>query len=276
MIPDSNHMTDAEYHAHPAMNYSRLKHLRESPLHFRNACDNPKPSSAAMSWGSLVHLLCFEPTRFDQTYKVTTETNKRLKAYKVAKAEAEAEGLQLVTDTDLETANRAACNVLAHPWVAKLLDCGSLTYRVGKTAVESMHFWEQPEGFGDCRMKTDISRLFDDTLLGCDLKTTRSTHRFSFRRDARMFGYDLQAAHYLHGLADKHGVELGNVTLDWRIIAVENVAPYDVTVYQFSVDTIDNALAEYDALGKLYRTCVENNNWPGRGRHDLLDLTWRA
>ena len=88
--------------------------------------------------------------------------------------------------------------------------------------------------------------------------------------------HERQAAHYLHGLADKHGVELGNVTLDWRIIAVENVAPYDVTVYQFSVDTIDNALAEYDALGKLYRTCVENNNWPGRGRHDLLDLTWRA
>ena len=26
-----NHMTDAEYHAHPALNYSRIKHLRESP-----------------------------------------------------------------------------------------------------------------------------------------------------------------------------------------------------------------------------------------------------
>ena len=269
MMMNSNHMTDAEYHAHPAMNYSRLKYLRESPLHFRNACDNPKPQSAAMSWGSLVHLLTFEPTRFDQVYAVTTETNKRLKAYKTAKAEAEAEGLQLVTDLELRTANHAARNVLAHPWVAELLDDK-------RTAVESMHFWKQPEGFGDCRMKADVSRMSDEGLLGADLKTTRSTHRLSFRRDARMFGYDMQAAHYLHGLADKHGVELHNVTLDWRIIAVENVAPYDVTVYQFSVETIDQALADYDALGKLYRTCVENNNWPGRGRHDLLDLVWRA
>ena len=87
-----NHMTDAEYHAHPALNYSRIKHLRESPLHFRHACDNPKPSSTSMSWGSLVHLLVFEPFMFEQRYEVTTETDKRRKAYKDAKAKAEESG----------------------------------------------------------------------------------------------------------------------------------------------------------------------------------------
>ena len=90
-----------------------------------------------------------------------------------------------------------------------------------------------------------------------------------------MFGYDIQAAHYLYGLADRFGVELGNVFIDWRIIAVENVAPFDVTVYQLSDGTLDQALRDYDALAELYRTCVDNNNWPGRGRHDVLDLVWR-
>ena len=263
-----NHMTDAEYHAHPAMNYSRIKHLRESPLHFREACDNPKPSSSSMSWGSLVHLLVFEPFLFEQRYTVTTETDKRRKAYKEAKAEAEANGRELVTDEELNKANRAAKNVTAHPFVAELL-------ADERTLVESMHFWEQP-GFGPCRMKVDVARLNDFGILGCDLKTTRSTHPLSFRRDARMFGYDIQAAHYLHGLADRYGVELGNVAIDWRIIAVENVAPFDVTVYQLCAGTLDQALRDYDALAELYRTCVDNNSWPGRAAHDTLDLVWRA
>jgi len=262
-----NHMTDAEYHAHPALNYSRIKHLRESPKHFRHNCDNPKPSSTSMSWGSLVHLLVFEPFMFEQRYEVTTETDKRRKAYKDAKAKAVEAGRELVTAADLETANTAAKNVSAHPYVAELL-------ADDRTLVEKMHFWKQP-GFGDCRMKVDAARLADDGLLGCDLKTTRSTHRLSFRRDARMFAYDIQAAHYLHGLADLYGVELGNVKVDWRIIAVENVAPFDVTVYQLSYDTIDQALRDYDALAELYKTCVETNVWPGRGAHDVLDLVWR-
>jgi len=96
----------------------------------------------------------------------------------------------------------------------------------------------------------------------------------SFRRDARMFGYEVQCAHYLHGLADRYGVELGNVAVHWSIIAVENVAPFDVTVFHFSVDTIDKALCEYDALAELYEICVETNTWPGRAEEADLDLTW--
>lgn len=265
---NSNHMTDAEYHAHPAMNYSRLKHLRDSPAHFRNACDNPKPPSTSMSFGSLVHCLVLEPDQFGQRYEVTTETNKRLKAYKVAKADAEERGLELVTDLDLSNAHRAAGNVLAHPWVQELI-------ADPRTLVEHMHFWEHDE-LGPCRMKVDLARLVPNGLMGCDLKTTKSTNPYSFKRDARMYGYALQAAHYLYGLADLFGVQFGNVALDWRIIAVESVAPFDVTVFELSDETIEEAMQEHDTLARLHRICVEDNHWPGRNPHAELDLTWRA
>ena len=265
-MKNDNQMTDAEYHAHPALNYSRIKHLRESAKHFRHACDNPKTSSSSMVFGSLVHLLVFECEKFDERYVVTDATDKRTKAYKEAKKAADETGRDLVTEAELEAANQAARNVTSHPWVAELL-------ADKRTEVETAHFWTQP-GFGEVRMKVDAARLSPDGLHGVDLKTTRSTHPLSFRRDARMFGYEVQCAHYLHGLADRYGVELGNVAVHWSIIAVENVAPFDVTVFHFSVDTIDKALCEYDALAELYEICVETNTWPGRAEEADLDLTW--
>jgi len=259
-MANDNQMTDAEYHAHPALNYSRIKHLRESAKHFRHACDNPKKSSSSMVFGSLVHLLVFEREKFDERYIVTANRRFWLK-----NAAAET-GRDLVTEAEFKAANQAARNVTSHPWVAELL-------ADKRTEVETAHFWTQP-GFGEVRMKVDAARLSPDGLHGVDLKTTRSTHPLSFRRDARMFGYEVQCAHYLHGLADRYGVELGNVAVHWSIIAVENVAPFDVTVFHFSVDTIDKALCEYDALAELYEICVEFDIWPGRAEEADLDLTW--
>ena len=91
-----------------------------------------------------------------------------------------------------------------------------------------------------------------------------------------MYGYALQAAHYLYGLADLFGVQFGNVALDWRIIAVESVAPFDVTVFELSDETLEEAMQEHDTLARLHRICVEDNHWPGRNPHAELDLTWRA
>lgn len=57
-------MNESEYRAAPGVNWSTLKHMGRSPLHYRHAVTSPSTEpSAAMLLGSAFHLLTLEPHR---------------------------------------------------------------------------------------------------------------------------------------------------------------------------------------------------------------------
>jgi len=78
-----NDMTDAQYRAYPAVNYSKLKHMAKSPLHYRHNSEHPAADNAAFRLGRATHCLVLEPFTFDQQFAVYEgKRDKRQKAYK--------------------------------------------------------------------------------------------------------------------------------------------------------------------------------------------------
>jgi len=61
-------MNFAEYQAIQAVNFSSLKMMRESPLHYRHALTAIRAESPAMALGSAVHCAVLEPGRFALEY----------------------------------------------------------------------------------------------------------------------------------------------------------------------------------------------------------------
>jgi exodeoxyribonuclease VIII len=59
-----------------AVNWSSLKHMSVSPLHYQHRLKNPQPSSAAMRMGTAIHCALLEPERFRDTYLVEPDFGK--------------------------------------------------------------------------------------------------------------------------------------------------------------------------------------------------------
>ena len=63
-------ISNQDYHNHAAIGSSQCKNLLKSPWHFEYNRKHPKPPTAAMQFGSLVHQLVLEPEIFEQNYFV--------------------------------------------------------------------------------------------------------------------------------------------------------------------------------------------------------------
>ena len=91
-----------------------------------------------------------------------------------------------------------------------------------------------------------------------DYKTTSSCENGAFERDARKYGYQLQAAMYREGLLQARLQEFG-----FAFIAQEKTAPYAVRVYRCDPGWIDDGVEIYRDLLDLYHKCKTKNEWPG-------------
>lgn len=89
---DTTTMTEAEYRLLPAINYSNLKHMRSSPLHFRHKVevgDEPGLSEKLAVYRA-IHTLVLEPFMFEEEYAICSmRRDKRTKKYQEFLAENE-------------------------------------------------------------------------------------------------------------------------------------------------------------------------------------------
>lgn len=63
-------VTHAEYLQLPGVNWSRLKHARESMARYRYECDNASADTTTLAVGRAVHSIVFEPEKFHDAYAV--------------------------------------------------------------------------------------------------------------------------------------------------------------------------------------------------------------
>ena len=70
-----------EYRRMPGVNYSALKHMLRSPMHYKYMRDNPPEPTAAMRLGTMVHMAVLEPEKFAATYVECKDGDKRTKEY---------------------------------------------------------------------------------------------------------------------------------------------------------------------------------------------------
>lgn len=235
------------YFQQPGVNWSLLKTLDDSPLAYRHAKENPRPDTADLALGRLVHTLVFEPQKFGDEYAVFTGPVRKGAAWDAFKAENE--GKTIFKTDELAEARTMADTVRRHPLVAPYLVGGQF---------ETVLRWTDPATGIACKAKCDW--LIPGRRILADLKTTRSIERRRFAADVARYHYYGQLAHYAAGV--KHA-------LGWEpqrriLIAVEKAAPFDVAVYELdeAACTIGDEKAA-ELLAKL-KACIDTDTWPGR------------
>jgi exodeoxyribonuclease VIII len=237
-------ITNADYHADPAISASHLHAVAASPYHYwKRFVDPQRPQqepTAAMKLGSLVHCAVLEPNELLQRYGVCLPRN--TKAGKEQAAEMAAAGIEAVTEADMATALSMAAAVREHPAAAQLLSSGK---------AEQSFWWDDvPTGLR-CKCRPDW--MTATTLV--DLKTTTDASAAGFARSVAQYRYHVQANHYLAGTFAERFV----------FIAVEKSYPYACAVYE-----LDDAAME--AGERLRRNdlqtiadCKAIGEWPGYG-----------
>lgn len=129
----------------------------------------------------------------------------------------------IVSVAEHDRAQRIRDALHAHPVAARLLFGPGMTY-------ERSIIWSE---LGRARQSTPDARGADHLV---ELKTTRCAAPWRFVRDAANMGYHAQLADQRAAIAHERG---GRAPREVFIVAVENVPPYVVQVYELTRTTLE-------------------------------------
>ena len=236
-----------DYAAIDAVNWSTLKHLRESALAYRHALSTPRTDTMALMLGRAAHTLMFEPEKFYREFAIWTEGDRRGAAWLDFKAENE--GKTILKPAEIDDVSNMADAVRRHPLVQPYFNGAEF---------EKPLVWKDPVSGLQCKCRADWLIQASRTLL--DFKSTRSIDGRRFGAEAARFGYHLQLAHYRNGV--KHA--LGWAPERVLLVAAEKAAPHDVAVFEIDSDTMDIADVEVQDLLLRLAGLRAANEWPGK------------
>lgn len=236
-------MNESEYRAAPGVNWSTLKHMGKSPLHYRHAVDAPPTDpTPAMILGTAMHLLTLQPEREGEI--AVWDGDRRGKEWAAFKAENAAK-LILKRD-DYDNAKAMALAVLEHPVAAALL---------AHTVREAPVFWTDPATGLLCKARLDAAK--PGAVI--DLKSARDVSPRAFGRQSAALDYPGQLAHY-----HEAWVEYAKHDVSCYIIAVESDVPHDVAVYELDDVVMAAARARRRAYLDRVAECTATGIWPGQ------------
>ncbi len=188
----------------------------------------PVPKEATL--GDALHALLLEPERFDDDYFGVDPS-------RTAPATPDALLGRTWLSADHCTALQAMRDsILAH----RMLPLREWFERGDK---ELSIYWTDAEG-GRWKGRPDC--FCSEVVL--ELKTTVDVRPNAFAKARRRFGYDLQAVHYLEGIA-----RLIGRTPRFLYVAVESVRPHTVWVHEPSRDELRNAREHLEGLKARFR-----------------------
>lgn len=230
---------------------SELKDILVSPRLYEWRRVHGREEKDVLRVGRAAHTAILEPHRFRAEY-VTWEGGRRFgkewDAFRTAHA-----GRTILTMDQLDTARQIAAAVRAHPIAAALLS------QAGKAEV-SITWLHQRTGL-QCKSRIDwlCSALVD-------VKTCRDPAPHMFSGAAARLAYHVQAAFYSAALSSM-GMEL-----PVKIIAAQNVEPYDVAVYSVPDDVLLIGEQLYEAALDKLAVCQKAGSWPGIAQEAELEL----
>ena len=252
-------ISNADYHAHPAISNSYLSRLDKCPA----AAKVPQESTAAMTFGSAAHCHVLEGAEeFNKRYAVAPVCDKRTTAGKAIFAEFQAQngGKEILSVADANTILAISKAVKAHPFAAKLLAEGK---------AEQSVFWQDDSTGMQMKCRPDW-------LTNCgvvvDLKTTTDASEHAFTRSVTGYGYHRQAALYLDGLN-----AIGEQYDTFVFIAVEKEEPYRVEVYTLDADFVHAGRCDYRRLLYVEESCQLMTSWPAfqnSGITEIIKPAW--
>lgn len=246
-----------DYQSIPALNISRLKEMKRSPLHYQHALTNPK-STAALTLGTAAHTATLEPERFGRDFaiwshrtesgRMSPRTGKRWDEFCIAHADK-----KIITEDECDAALAIAHAVRNDPVARSYLEAGD---------PEVTMQWAF-DGRA-CKGRVDwLTRLERDVLVG--LKSARDCRPFLFGAAAARLGYHLQWAWYFDGFITATGREPRVVE-----IVVESAPPHAVVVYDIPNDILEQGREEYLDLMRQLADCEDRNEWRGPAETELV------
>lgn len=233
-----------EYRAIDAVNFSTLKAMKRSPLHYRYAMEHPVEATSAMQVGTATHCMVLEPSQFPPRYVVWTGGRRAGKEWDAFEASNLDKTIIKADEYDYCVAMRDA--VHSHPAAGPILAQGE---------AEKVIQWVDPETGLACKGRLD---WVGGSI--ADLKTTQDADPRRFGGVAARYGYHEQMAWY------RWGVEcaLGLVDMPCHLITVESAAPHDVVVYTLDELTLGAGLESARELLRRVAACRASGEWPGR------------
>lgn len=261
----TSRMPRAEYDAIAALNISRLKEMKRSPLHFRHLLDNPKLSDP-LTLGTATHVAVLEPERYISEFCVWDRTTdggamapRRGQYWEAFVANVGKK--TILTPEQHRLANDIAKAVRFHPAANKYLEAGD-----PEVTLE----WTLPAELGSraAKGRVDWITRVDGKPVLVGLKTARDCRHFQFSRHAANLGYHLAWAYYLDGYKAIRGLTPRVVE-----IVVESAAPHAVKVFNIGEDIILQGREEYWECVKLLAECEAAGEWPAPGGDAEEDLT---
>jgi hypothetical protein len=256
-------MTEAEYRALNAVNYSNLKHMRKSPKHYKHNLDNPDQNDNKYAELRAIHAMLLEPFAFDDNFAVYDgRRDKRVKEYQDFLATAGTRNI--ITPAEKARAQILADAYRANDMVEMLLSDPGTSYEVNMV-------WADPETGLQCKGRGDvinITRREEDGwvfLTVADIKTFYTTDPRQVARDARKNGWFLQLAHYAEGAVHQFQLDPKKLTVRWFSIIAEQDAPHDCSMIEWGSRVQSEARAELRHLLGELKACTDADSWPGRG-----------
>ena len=234
-----------EYQRIPALNYSALKHMMRSPLHYRWHADNPMIPTEEMRLGNAIHrailepdtvgdIACFDGIRRGRVWDQFCQDN--FDKLIITKKQ----GDLLVTMVAATRTSQTAMRYLGASGPSEV----SLVWRDKAAGI-------------DCKGRIDKLAHVGGKPFIVDLKSCRDCQPFRFGNEAYRLGYHIQLAMYRGGYFYLTG-ELPDVVE----IAVESKPPHEIAVYTIPEEVLQQGHDDYARLVRRVMECEESGEWP--------------
>jgi hypothetical protein len=262
-----------DYHADKtAVNSSSLKKMLKSPLAFHESFyGDKKEPTEAMKLGTLAHMAILQGDEFKKRYAVMPafesktadgkpSESKNTKYYK-DQVEAWRSSLSpesiLVTQEDLDKLLGMVNSIKKHPEAMQLLSAGK---------PELSGYWRDTETGILCRMQADFISFNLGALV--DVKTTSDCSESMFKKTIQNYEYSFQLVMYAEGI--KHITGKYPEFMVW--IAIENIAPYEVRVYQMSPQFEEIGKYQYRLAMNKLKECINSGKFES-GQKEIEIIT---
>lgn len=246
-------MTADEYREHEGANWSTIKYIVESPLHYKHALKDARKVNAAMLAGLASHTAVLEPQNFLRDYVLCDLPDRRGKKWD--EFQAAHTDRTILLERDYQRALDVRESVMKHKVARTLLSEGEREIPI---------FWPDPATGVLCKSRLD--HLGRKVLV--DLKTIAAGDRRTIRQQVGRFLYHGQLAMYRDAVRCTTGIDP-----EVYLIFVESQPPHDVGVFRFGSDELDLGGALYHRLLSTLKFCRERDEWPGRyPEEQILEL----
>jgi ATP-dependent exoDNAse (exonuclease V) beta subunit len=264
----------SEYCELDALNQSKLKYFKRTPLHARHDLLSTQADSKELLIGHAVHAMVLEPEDFVKNYAVfddselikqvmrsnpETKSPRATKMYKDAQFvwQAKYAAHAQLTQQEFDRCKAIRAAVMGHPVSKEILS--------GEGESELTMIWELPIK-GDGFAKARIDRLTRWNGINCviDLKTWNPKDKDaildekSVSRQIHQYGYHNQASWYREGLQQLAPARYAHI-----LIFVEQEHPHDVAVYELSEEAIAKGAEENARYYETWSKCRKTGVWPG-------------